>query len=124
MVQVVHKKEKLMRKFCFSVLVVSIILLMVSFSFAQTPREGKSSEGKSTFTNIAVVGLDKNGTNAVTNPGLPGYIEMANTAGNTYYVFIGHDGKLRMASDVAMGRDASPNLVSWADASSVVVGAQ
>lgn len=115
----------MMRKFCFSVLAISMILLMVSFSLAQTPREGTSSEGKTTFTNIAVIGLNKNGTDGATNPGLPGYIEMTNTAGSIYYLFIGYDGKLRIASDRAVGMNASPNIVSWADtASSVVVGAQ
>ena len=115
----------MMRKFCFSVLVVSTILLMVSFSLAQTPREGTSSEGKTTFTNIAVVGLSKDGTDGLINPGVPGYIEMVNTAGSKYYIFIGYDGKLRIASGVVMGLGASPNTVAWSDAaSSVVVGTQ
>ena len=112
-----------MRKFC-CLLVIGTILLMVSFSLAQTPREGKSSEGKSTFTNIAVVGLDKNGTDGITNPGLPGYIEMTNTAGKVFYLYIGYDGKLHLASETAVGTNASPSIISWRDASGVVVGAQ
>lgn len=113
-----------MRKFCFLILVVSTILLMVSFSLAQTPREGKSSEGKTTFTNIAVVGLDKSGTTGIINPGLPGYIEMINTAGNVFYLYIGYDGKLHIASEQAVGTGASPSIVSWGDGSGAVVGAQ
>ena len=91
---------------------------MVGHSFAQTPRDGTSSEGKSTFTNIAVRGLNKDGTSAVINPGVPGYIEMTSTAGSIFYLYIDNDGTLRIASDVAMGLDASPNTVSWGGAAS------
>ena len=69
-----------MRKLGLVLLAISIILLMVSPSSAQVPRQPTSSEGKSGFTNIAVTGLDKDGTaNDVTDMGLPGYIEMTST---------------------------------------------
>ena len=113
-----------MRKFCFWISIISIILLMVSFSLAQTPREGKSSEGKTTFTNIAVVGLNKDGADASINPGLPGYIEMVSSAGSTYYLWIGYDGSLHIASEVIIGYAASPTTVSWRDGSGPRVGSQ
>ncbi len=114
-----------MRKLGLAVSVISIILLMVSPSFAQTPRQPTSSEGKSTFTNIAVVGLNKDGTSAVANPGVPGYIEMTSTAGNVFYIYIDNDGVLRIASDVVIGLGASPNTVSWGGAASApAVGVQ
>lgn len=108
-----------MRK--YAVFAFCITLLTVGIAFAQTPREGKSSEGKTTFTNMAVVGLDKNGTNGSTNPGLPGYVEMVSTKGDTFYLYIGYDGKLRCASEVAVGFGASPSIVSWRDASAPLV---
>ena len=114
-----------MRKLGLAVSVISIILLMVSPSFAQTPRNPLPSEGKSTFTNIAVVGLNKDGTSAVVNPGVPGYIEMTSTAGDVFYIYIDNDGVLRIASDAAVGLGASHNIVSWGGSSSApAVGSQ
>lgn len=101
-----------------------MILLMVSFSLAQTPRQPTSSEGKATFTNIAVVGLNKDGTGAYNNQGLPGYIEMTSTAGAVYYLYIGSDDNLRIASERMVGYLASPATVGWADASGPIVGNQ
>ena len=117
----------MMRKFCFLFLVTSTILLMVSFSLAQTPREGTSSEGKTTFTNIAVVGLDNTPSGTIDGfrvVGTPSYIEMVSSAGSTYYLYIGTDGRLRLASPVSVGVSASPATVGWANSSGVIVGLQ
>jgi len=98
---------------------------MVSLSFAETPRQPTSSEGKSGFTNIAVRGLAKDGTaNDVTDMGLPGYIEMTSTIGTVFYLYIGSDGLLRQASAVPVGFRASPSIVGWGDASAPLVGNQ
>lgn len=115
-----------MRKFCLVIMVISIVLLMADFSLisAQTPREGTSSEGKTTFTNIAVVGLGIDGSNATVAPGLPGYIEIVSTKGDKFYLYIGYDGKLRCASEVAVGLSASPTILGWGDASAPIVGNQ
>lgn len=95
-----------MRKICFLVLVLAVIL-MVGISYAQSPRQPTSSEGKTTFTNIAVTGLD------ATN--VPGYIEMMSADGSTrYYLYVDSNGNLRIASEIAVGRpNASPSTVSW-----------
>ena len=113
-----------MRKLSLSLLAISVILLMVSPSIAQTPRQPTSSEGKSGFTNIAVRGLDKDGTSRHTQQGLPGYIEMTSTKGDVFYLYVGFDGKLRLASEVHVGYLASPSVVGWSDASGVIVGNQ
>lgn len=113
-----------MRKLGLSLLVVSIILLMVSPSSAQSPRQPTSSEGKTTFTNIAVTGLDNDGTNGSTQAGTPSYIEMTSSKGDVYYLYIGYDGNLRLASEVAVGWLASPAIVGWSDASAPLVGEQ
>lgn len=97
---------------------------MVSQSFAQSSRDGTPSEGKTTFTSIAVRGLNKAGTDGRYTTGLPGYIEMTSTAGNVYYLFVGYDGKLRIASDIAVGYLASPATVGWADGSAPLVQTQ
>lgn len=110
-VQVADKGE-IMRKIC---LVSLLILLMVSFAYA-APRNSIDSEGKSSFTNIAATGLDVSG--------VPGYIEMRDGSGNYFYLWIGTDGKFRIASDVAVGSGASPATTSWSDAWGVIVGMQ
>lgn len=95
-----------MRKFCLSILAVSIILLMVSLSIAQSPRQPTSSEGKTTFTNIAVTGLDATG--------VPGYIELMSTDGSTrYYLYVNSSAVLMIASEISVGLDASPQTVTW-----------
>jgi len=121
-----HKRRKVMRKLGLTlVLVISVILLMVSPSSAQTPRQPTSSEGKSGFVNISVRGLSKDGTEGFVQPGLPGYVEMVSCAGNVYYLYIGYDGKLRLASELVVGYGASPSLFGWADgASAPCVGDQ
>ena len=113
-----------MRKICFSLVVLSIILLMVSASFANPPRQPTSSSGKTGFTNIAVRGLGLDGTHAISYPGTPGYIEMTSTKGDVYYLYIGYDGDLRLASAETIGIFASPAIVGWSDASGTVVGTQ
>ena len=97
---------------------------MVSFSLAQESRQLTSSEGKTTFTNIAVVGLNKNGTNGTTSQGLPGYIEMTSTSGSVFYLYIGSDGVLRIASEAAVGDLASPATIGWGNASAPKVSRQ
>lgn len=113
-----------MRKICFSLVVLSMILLMVSLSFAQGSRGATKSEGKTSFTDIAVVGLARDGTDGLVDTGVPGYIEMTNTAGNVYYFYVGYDGKLRISTEVVVGWLASPAIVGWSDASGTIVGAQ
>jgi len=121
-----HKqgRYKAMKKFCFSLLAISIILLMVSLSFAQGSRSSPPSEGKSGYTNISVAGLSLDGSNGISNTGTPGYIEMYNTAGVPYYLYVGYDGKLRIASEEIVGLGASPSVLGWGDASAPVVGTQ
>lgn len=125
MVQQGHKKgRKAMRKICFTLFVLSVILLMVSHSFAQGPRGATSSEGKTGFTNIAVTGLADDGTDGFVDTGVPGYIEMTSTKGDIFYLFIDYDGVLRLASELAVGYNASPSIVGWTDSSGIVVGLQ
>ena len=111
-----------MRKIFLLVLVAT--LLIVNFSFAQGSRQPTSSEGKTTFTNLAVVGLNKDGSTNPANQGLPGYIEMTTSAGTVFYLFVDQSGRLKIASDIAVGYLASPAIVGWRDASGSVVGAQ
>lgn len=113
-----------MRKLCFLFLVSSIILLAIAPLFAQGSRDGTPSEGKTTFTNIAVVGLNNDGTNGSTLTGTPSYIEMINGKGTRYYLFVDSLGALRIGSDTKVGYLASPAMVGWSDASGTVVGAQ
>lgn len=92
------------------------ILLMVSLVYA-APRNSIDSEGKSSFTNIAATGLDTSG--------VPSYIEMRDGSGNYFYLWMGTDGKLRLASDASVGRaTASPATTSWSDWWGLVIGTQ
>lgn len=117
-----------MRKFCFSFLVASIILLMVGISFAaDVPRYGTSSLGKTSYGNVAVRGLDRDATGETAGSvatGCPGYIEITSTRGDVYYIFVDSRGLLRIASDTSVGYLASPATVGWSDASGEVVGRQ
>lgn len=114
-----------MRKVCLSVVVLSMILLMVGISFAEpVPRGGVPSAGKSGFTNIAVYGLDQDGTDGLTDAGVPGYIEMTSTKGDVFYLYVGSDEILRIASETQVGYLASPATVGWSDASGKIVGNQ
>ena len=97
---------------------VLAILLMVSVSHA-TPRENTRAEGKTGFTNIAVVGNDITG--------VPGYIEFVHTgtSGTTlrWYVFVDSIGSLRIASSTQVGTTAAagaPQLTDWGTAGTEV----
>ena len=94
-----------MKRICLGFLAISIFLLMVAPIFAQTPRQPTSSEGKSTFTNIAITGLDATG--------VPGYIEMVSTTGDRWYLYVDGAGVLRIASEPAVGFAASPQTTNW-----------
>lgn len=114
-----------MKKVCLSILLLSMLLLIVNISFAEpVPRYNTSSVGKTGHTNIAVVGLNQDGTDGLADTGIPGYIEMTSCKGDVYYLYIGYDGALRIASESAVGYGASPAIVGWADASAPLVGAQ
>lgn len=103
-----------MRKYAFVVVALSI-LLMAGISLAQVPRSDvPSTDGKTSFTNIAVRGVDV--------AGVPGYIEMYSTANTTFYLYIDDYGKLRIASDVAVGSGASPQTTDWNNVGTVVGG--
>ncbi|MCK9370596.1 hypothetical protein M0R04_11860 [Candidatus Dojkabacteria bacterium] len=112
-----------MKKY-LALFVVVAVLLMVDFAFAQTPRDATSSEGKSSFTNLAVTGNNLNGATAITRPGTPGYIEMLSSAGNTYYLWIDYNGILKVSSAVIVGLGSSPAIVGWSDASGTNVATQ
>lgn len=104
-----------MKKLRFINLTISIILLMVTFSFAElTPREPTSSEGKTGFYDLSVSGLSEQ----------PGYIELLDRNGTSWYLFMGTDGRLRVGSEVAVETDGVPTITVWPDASGAVVGAQ
>lgn len=109
-----------MRKLSVSLLLICVFLLMAKVSLAQSPRQPTSSEGKTTFTNIAIVGLNNDGTNDITAHGTPAYIEMTSAKGDIFYLYIDYNGILRIASEVAVGYGASPATVSWASAASGV----
>ena len=59
------------------------------------------------------------------NSGTPAYIELvsADSSQTKFYLWIGTDGKLRIASEQALGGDASPPTVAWDDGSGPLVGA-
>lgn len=103
---------------------VVVALLMAPLCFAQTPRQPTSSEGKTTFTNIAVTGLNNDGSDGLVDPGTPGYIEMISTTGRTFYLYIDAGDMLRMSSGVGVGFSASPATIGWADGSGEIVGLQ
>jgi len=95
--------------------VLITLLMVVPLCYAGT-RNSISSEGKTTFTNIAATGLDVSG--------VPAYIELQDGSGNYFYLWIGTDGDLRIASDVAVGTGASPATSSWSDSWGVIIGNQ
>ena len=92
-----------MKKSLFVAVIVG--LLMTSFSFAQTPRDNTSSEGKTGLTNIAVTGLNVTG--------VPGYIELTSSAGRVFYLYIDGTDTVRIASAVQVGSGASPQSTNW-----------
>lgn len=113
-----------------SLLLIVISLLMVSVLCFAAPREADwVSEGESNFTNLGVSGTDS----------APGYIKLTDGDAAEFYLWIGTDGKMRMASPLAVSYTlwgvvingelpaflgATPALVKWEDASGVVIGAQ
>ena len=104
-----------------------LLLMVISLCYAgETPREPTyTSAGKTTFTNIEVVGLNNDaGTNPLLNGGTPGYVQMTNPSGARFFLWVGHDGRLRIASEIAVGWGASPSVVEWRDASGEVIGSQ
>lgn len=102
-----------MRKYIALVLV--LVVLMVSYALAQTPRDNADvrdlgnvypkSEGLTTFTNVAVTGLDATG--------VPGYIEMISSSGRIFYLYVDDGGWLRIASPALVATSASPNVTDW-----------
>ncbi len=101
---------------------------MVGLSFADTvDRETVRSSGKSVFVNIAVVGLNKDGTDEFAGQGLPGYIEMTAVDGDVYYLWININGQLQISSQSVVSTPAAggtPSETGWADASGTTVGTQ
>lgn len=95
-----------------SLLTVLAFLFMVGFSLAQTPRDNTSSEGKTGFTNIAVTGLNVDG--------VPGYIEMTNSEGRVWYLYVDDTDRLRIASAPQVGSGASPQTTNWNNLGTVV----
>ena len=87
------------------ILVCLSVLLMVSSSFAQSPRAGTSSEGKTSFTNLAATGLDVSG--------VPGYLELTNGDGEVFYIYVDPSGILMIASAVQVGLLSSPQTSTW-----------
>jgi hypothetical protein len=91
------------------VLTAIFALLAVPLCFAQN-RAGvePSPEGQTTFGSIEVTGLTQ---------GAPGYIALIGADGSTrYYLWVGHDHALHIASEVAVGYGASPARVAWTSA--------
>ena len=102
-----------------------LLLMVASLCYAgETPRDTVTSAGKTTFTNVAVTGFAENGTGGKPSPGQPAYFELTNGLGRRFYLWIGNDGKLRIASEIAVSHTgtASPSTVGWQDASGVIVG--
>lgn len=96
---------------------VGVFLLMVSLSFAQTPRDNADSrddlavipsEGLTMFTNLGVTGVDIDG--------VPGYIQMISSRGQIFYLYIDDTNALRIASGATVGTAASPNTTDWNNA--------
>ena len=100
-----------------------LLLMVASLCYAgETPRESAySSPGKTSFCNLELTGLNNDGDGGW-NPGTPSYIEMANGSGSRFYLWIGTDGLLRIASEVAVGHGASPSSIGWENASGLIVG--
>lgn len=93
-------------------LALVLTVLMVGVAYAQTPRENTSSEGKTGFTNIAVTGLNVDG--------VPGYVEMTNSEGRVWYLYIDDTDRLRIASAPQVGSGASPQTTNWNNVGTLV----
>ena len=114
-----------------------IVLLMVCASCFAAPRDHDwVSEGESDFTNLGVSG---------NSDGAPGYVKLTDYAGAEFYLWIGTDGKLRIASPLAVSYTnwgvgpvtyegtlyptsdflgATPAKIKWEDASGIIIGTQ
>ena len=68
-----------------------LLLLVATFSFAQVRNPVYNYEGKSNFADVSVTGLDVTGN--------PGYIEMVDTEGTEWYMYI-NSGVVYIISDV------------------------
>ena len=81
-------------------IILAALLLAVSYAYAQSARNAAYNlEGKSNFTHVSAQGSDVTGN--------PGYIELRAVTGNpsnntdakeTWYLWVGEDGDLCMAS--------------------------
>lgn len=101
-----------MRKSCLLILLATILMVGIAFA-AETPREGTPAEGKSTFTNVAVVGINENG--------VPGYIEFTcpdPTLGTPYrwYLYVTSSGQVYIASSTTLSTtnvEGKPPTSDW-----------
>ena len=122
------------------VALITILLLVSTFSFAQIPREASfvgvvnlgDFNNKTNFTAISVQGLNTDGN--------PGYIEFVNTGSPgvrsstvySYFLYVDQAGKLRLASAIKIANSSVAasfptgnwQIPNWARASGVVVGTQ
>ena len=108
------------------ILMVAFLLLATPLCFAQIPRAGQSPTptGQTTFGSIELTGLDDSSQEGET-VGAPGYICLMGADGSTrYYIWVGTDGDIRIASGQAVGLSASPTMTTWRDASGPLVGLQ
>lgn len=107
-----------MKKLCLGL--ICIILLMVNLSFAQTSaREETNSDRKSTFTNLSLTGIDRDG--------VPAYIEMTTSGNKRVWLYVDDDLKLRLVSGATLGVTqgvlTSPPTTDWQN-QGMVVGTQ
>lgn len=99
-------------------LVVSIMLVVPLFA-QSVPRDATSATGKTTFTNIAVVGLS--------TPGVPGYIEMYTSQGKKAWLYLDDNYILRVVSGPVLittdSPSTSPPTIHWQNVG-ITVGLQ
>ena len=102
-------------------LVLTAILLVAVISYAQSPRQPTTAEGKTTYTNLAVTGLDVTG--------VPSYIEFQATDSlgtmSKWYLYVnGMNGNLMIASSVTVGTttaEGAPKVTTWFNGA-VIIG--
>ncbi len=99
---------------------------MVGHSFAESViRDTVRSVGKTVYTNIAVVGLNKDGTDNLAGQGVPGYIEMTAVDGSVFYLWVDLNGRLNISSQAIVSTaGGTPSETGWSGASGVIVGQQ
>ena len=86
---------------------------MISLASAQVPRNSVSSEGKSSYGNIAVTGLNATG--------LPGYIEMRDSSDETWYLYLDDNHILKVVSAVNIGSSlTSPRTTDWTNFGEII----